>query len=138
MIEPKLDSGKTSTLYISLDRITLAGVKIGISKTVKSSGGLSDALDGWSYVLPITSLTSKENGGSTSTYGDIPMNGDVIECKIDRSAGKLSFRTFRDGRWKDDGEAYTDSSFNSGDLQFAVSVFQTGDTLSIAGTPIGK
>ena len=138
MMTPKLESGKTSTVHISLDRITLIGVRIGVRTSLSTSGGVGDNASGWAYVLPITSLTSSRTGGTSATYGDIPMNGDVIECEVDRSAGTLSFRTFRDGRWKDNGVAFTSSGLSSGDLYFAVSVYEKGDTLSIVGKPIGK
>ena len=59
MITPKLDSGKTHSLYISLDRITLTGVKIGVRTSLSTSGGLADTSAGWAYVLPITTLTMK-------------------------------------------------------------------------------
>ena len=124
-----------SSIYFLFPDAQIRFFVMGVTPTIVS-GYLPSVTDASGFHIKNDQTVVKFGTTDAGTiYGFPILQGDIIEMKIDRSSGALSFRAFRDGKWLDYGVLTTKSVYTSGDLYFCVQSYLIGWKVQIADEP---
>lgn len=127
-------SGKP--FYVKIHKVTgTNGFSIGVSPTASAASDLKAIASSFSYRRTSDGTAEKCKGSTCASYGDMMLDQDTIECKVDSAAGTISYRTMRRGVWHDHEIAHTDASLKGSSLMYAVSLYDADNSCSIVGEP---